>query len=123
MENKNWVDIHDEATMISLGIHLPYRTPKDPSVWTKTKQERRALRKVKRKSRMHMNAIPSKSIPVQAKMIVQLKKNKRFTYTTYSTICYMHQIDTIIDFYGAKNIAHYNYNGKNYSVSERPFWY
>ena len=31
-----WVDVHDDAQMVELGIRPPSLAPRDPSVWTKT---------------------------------------------------------------------------------------
>lgn len=122
MEKKTWVDVNNDELMTSLGLRPPHQQPKDPSVWVKTKQEKKALRKVRRKHPMHMHSVPYKHIPVQDKIVIQLKKNKQFPYTTYSTICYMSQIDSILNFYGTNNVAHYSFNGKTYMPSERPYW-
>ena len=128
-----WVDVHDAALMIELGIHPHPATPRDSSVWTKSKQEKKILRTLRcaHKGKMYLGTSPRKVIPVQDKLIVQLKKNKRFPYTTYSTICYMHQIGDILNFFYQQDrqtktainvVAKYTYNGKTYKPNERPFW-
>lgn len=124
-----WVDVHDDALMVKLGIFPPINTQKDLSVWTKSKQEKKILKSLRFKSKMHFGCPPRKTIPVKDKLIIQLKKNKQFPYTTYSIICYMHQIDSILDFFCQKNnnakvnvVAKYTFNGKTYLPNERPFW-
>lgn len=132
-DEDRWVDVHDDALMIELGIHPRPATPRDPSVWTKSKQEKKILRTLRctHKGRMHLGTSPRRAIPVRAKLIVQLKKNKRFPYTTYSTVCGMHQIGDVLNFFSQwdrKNqvavnvVAKYSFNGKTYMPNERPFW-
>lgn len=128
-----WVNIHDAELMIKLGIHPCYLSSKDPSVWTKTSKEKEALRvlRSRHKGKIHIGTIPNRSIPVRAKLIIQLKKNKKFPNTTYSTICNMNQIGDILSHYYDVNpktniitnlVVKYTYNGKTYSPDERPFW-
>ena len=128
-----WVDVHDDALMVELGIHPSPVTPRDPSVWSKSKQEKKILRTLRcaHKGKMHLGTSPRKVIPVRAKLIVQLKKNKLFPHTTYSTICRMHQIGDVRDFFHQWDrqnrtmvsvVAKYTFNGKTYAPNERPFW-
>ena len=132
-DNNHWVDVHNYALMVELGIHPSPVTPRDPSVWSKSKQEKKILRTLRcaHKGKMHLSTPPRKVIPIRAKLIVQLKKNKRFPYTTYSTICGMHQIGDVLNFFNQwdrKNrmivsvVAKYTFNGKTYMPNERPFW-
>lgn len=132
-DEDRWVDVHNDALMIELGIHPCHATPRNPSIWTKSKQEKKILRTLRcmYKGKMYHSISPRKVIPVRAKLIVQLKKNKRFPYTTYSTICGMHQIGDILNFFyqlDRKNktavnvVAKYTFNGKTYAPNERPFW-
>ena len=133
-EEDLWVDVRDRELMIKLGIHPPYATPRDPSVWTKTPNEKRLLRSLRKsvKGRIHFGTPPRKHIPVRAKLIIQLKKNKKFPYTTYSTECWQHEIgDILLNYYQTNKktgfseclVSKYVYNGKTYSPNERPFWY
>lgn len=128
-----WVDVHDDALMIELGIRPPALAPKDPSVWTKTPYERRMLRSYRRihKGKMHTGVAKIKPIPVRAKLIIQLKSNKKFPYSTYSTVCNMHEIGNILLRYRQWNkrtgfseslVLKYSYNGRTYKPEERPFW-
>lgn len=132
-DRDSWVNVHDDALMIELGIRPPYATPRDPSVWTKSKQEKKILRTLRcaHKGKMHFGTSPRKAIPVRAKLIVQLKKNKQFPYTTYSIICGMHQIGDVLNFFHQWDrqnkmminvVAKYTFNGKTYAPNERPFW-
>lgn len=132
-DEDRWVDVHDDALMVELGIHPRPVTPRDPSVWSKSKQEKKILRTLRcvHKGKMHLGTPPRKVIPVRAKLIVQLKKNKRFPYTTYSTICGMHQIGDVLNFFHQWDrqnkmmvsvVAKYTFNGKTYTPNERPFW-
>lgn len=117
------VNVHDDALMVKLGMQPPTLEPKDPSVWTKTPEERKALRVLRRKhkGKMHFHTIPIKPIPVRAKLIIQLKNNKVFDKSTYSTECYMHQVGEILSKY-SNFIIKYSYNGTTYKPYERPFW-
>ena len=132
-DEDRWVDVHDDALMIELGIHPRPVTPREHSVWSKSRQEKKILRTLRcaHKGKMHLGTPSRKAIPVRAKLIVQLKKNKRFPYTTYSTICGMHQIGDVLNFFNQwdrKNrmivsvVAKYIFNGKTYMPNERPFW-
>lgn len=132
-DEDRWVDVHDDALMIELGIHPRPATPRDPSVWTKSKQDKKILRTLRcnNKGNMHFGITPRRAIPVRAKLIVQLKKNKRFPYTTYSTICGMHQIGDVLNFFRQWDrqnkvmvdiVDKYIFNGKTYRPNERPFW-
>lgn len=132
-QRDNKVDVRNQMLMIELGMHPCFLAPKDPSVWTKSDYEKKMLRSLRRmyKGEMHFHSIPIKSIPVQAKLIVQLKKNKQFPKTTYSFTCWMHQIGNILSSFHQTDkrtgtvtnvVAKYTYNGKTYSPNERPFW-
>ncbi len=127
-DRDSWVDVHNEALMIELGIHPHKATPRDPSVWTKSKQEKKILQTLRcvHKGKMHLSVFPCKVIPVQAKLTIQLKKNKQFSNTTYSIVCYMHQIGGILNFFRDRQnksvVAKYTFNGKTYMPNERPFW-
>lgn len=132
-EGTSWVDVHNDALMVSLGIRPPYLPQKDKSVWTKTSYEKKILKSLRRgnSSRIHFHSIPMKSIPVRAKLIIQLKKNKVFPKSTYSIECWQHEIGNILQRYYYSNkkngtneclVLKYKYNGKEYQPSERPFW-
>lgn len=96
-----WVDVHDDEQMVELGIRPPSVAPRDPSVWTKTPYEKRILKSLRRmhKGRMYFHSSPTKHIPVRARLIVQLKRNKKFPKSTYSSECNMHEIGNILSKY------------------------
>lgn len=133
-EDNSWVDVHNDALMVELGIHLPNVTPRDKNVWTKTPNEKRLLKVMRnsvKKEKIHFHSSPVKSIPVLAKLIIYLKKNDKFSNTTYSTKCKMHKIDSILQKYCWYNkktncfeslVSKYSYNGRTYAPEERPFW-
>ena len=79
-DEDRWIDVHDDELMIELGIRPPHAALRDKSVWTKTLYEKRVLRseRCKHKERIHFHSVPRKSIQVRAKLIIYLKKNKKF---------------------------------------------
>lgn len=132
-QNDSWVDIYDNDEMVRLGIRPPMFTPRDQSVWTKTPYEKRILKSLRRshKGKMRSHSVPIKPIPVRAKLIIQLKKNKKFPNSTYSCECNMHEIGNILSIYYQWNkkdkcteclITKYTYNGRTYKPWERPYW-
>ena len=133
-EEDRWIDVHDDDIMREMGFFRPFnQAPRDRSVWTKTPNERRLLRDLRHsvKRDMHIHSCPIKRIPVRAKLIVQLKKNRKFQKTTYSTECWMHEIGDILIKYCQRNnktgynenlVAKYVFNGKTYESNERPYW-
>ena len=128
-----WVDVHDDAQMVELGIRPPSLAPRDPSVWTKTPYKKRIKKtqRRKQKGRKYFHSSPTKHIPERTRLIVQLKRNKKFPKSTYSSECNMHEIGSILSKYYQWNkrdkcteclIVKYSYNGKTYQPWERPFW-
>lgn len=133
-EEDRWIDVHDDNVMREMGFFRPFdQAPRDKSVWSKTPYERKLLNYYRHsvKEDMHLHSIPRKHIPVRAKLIIQLKKNKDFPFTTYSTKCWMHEIGDILSMYYARNnktgytesvVSKYTFNGRTYAPDERPFW-
>lgn len=127
------INVHDDREMRAAGFFRPYnQSMRDESVWTKTSQERRNLKKAKyscKKEDGHFNSIPRKIIRVRGKLIVNLIKNKQFKNTTYSMECWQHEIPELLSRFvvDKKGIAtsvvrKYYWNGKTYgSVHELPF--
>ena len=125
--------MHNDTLMVELGIRPAMLSPRDKTVWTKTPNERRLLKSLRRsgKGRIHFHSVPEKSIPVRTKLIIQLVKNDKFPKTTYSTECWQHEIKNILLQYYKRNkktgvneclVSKYTYNGKTYAPNERPFW-
>lgn len=132
-DEDRWVDVHNDALMVELGIRPAMLSPRDKTVWTKTPNERRLLKSLRRsgKGRIHFHSVPEKSIPVRTKLIIQLVKNDKFPKTTYSTECWQYEIKNILLQYYKRNkktgvneclVSKYTYNGKTYAPNERPFW-
>lgn len=131
-EEDFWVDVHDDDLMVELGIRPPKLAPKDPSVWTKTSNEKRLLKAVRTRRDVRISIGSPKTIPIRSKLIIFLKKNKKYPHTTYSTECWQHEVGYILNRYWVIDrktnfveplVAKYIYNGKTYQPNERPFWY
>lgn len=132
-DEDRWINVYDDALMIEMGIRPLHVFPRDKTVWTKTPNEKRLLKILRKscKERIYFHTIPTKSIPVRAKLIIQLKKNDKYPKTTYSIECWQHEIGSILSNFYHENkvskrienlVSKYSYNGKTYSVTERPFW-
>lgn len=132
MKEKNnieWVDVHNDALMVSLGIRPRNVQPRDPSVWTKTDKEKKILKKLRNryKPKFKSSSIaPKKHIPVYAKLIVQVN-SKAFPKTTYSHMCWQSDIQQILNNYvdkdGRPAYTKYHWNGQDYKPGTLPFWY
>lgn len=134
--DERWIDVHDDDVCREMGIIRPFnQSPRDPSVWSKTPNERRILRntiamcggKIKG---WHCPAFPQRESSVRAKMVVQLKKNKVFDKTTYSTTVGNMEIDNVLSQFIVWNpriqkneslVKSYTFNGRPYNVTERPW--
>lgn len=135
-EEDRWIDVHNDDVMREMGFFRPFnQAPRDESVWTKTPYERRILQSVKhsrdKNEDMHFHSTPEKFIKVPGKLIIQLRKNRVFPKTTYSTECWQSDIQDILSKYVVTNhklkitksvIAKYTWNGKTYYPGELPFW-
>jgi hypothetical protein len=131
-EDDRWVDVHNDALMVELGIRPKDREPRDKSVWTKTSQETKLLKKLRRQFKHingHFHNIPQKHIPVWGKLIIYLFKNNKFSKSTYSTKCWQHDIPNIISSYTVRSkdsfknvVMKYSWNGKTYNSNEFPYW-
>lgn len=42
-----WIDVNDDALMVSLGLRYPNAEKRDPNVWTKSEKEKAILKKVR----------------------------------------------------------------------------
>lgn len=133
VEEVRWVDMHDDNIMRDMGILRPVsQAPRDESVWTKTAQERRLLKKLRHtcKKDMHFKSAPHKIIRFRCKLIINLYKNKHFSKTTYSTECWQHEIPSILAKYqivdrktgwATSVVRKYSWNGKTYDPRNLPF--
>lgn len=134
IEDDNWINVRNDEIMNKMGLlRFPKRAPRDASVWTKTTYEKRQLKKLHntcKKEDMHFHISPRKVIRVRCKLIVQLRKNKHFNKTTYSTECWQHEIPEILSKYYTINrktgfsesiVRKYFWNGKTYGPHDLPF--
>jgi hypothetical protein len=132
-EEDRWIDVHNDETMRKMGFFRPLdQLERDKNVWTKNSYERKSLKIAKYSGKdMHFHSIPRKIIPVQDKLIIYLTKNKKFPKTTYSVICFMHDIPNILANYNVVNsktkmsksvVSKYSFNGKTYKPDELPVW-
>lgn len=123
------INVHNDDEVRAAGIFRPFDvTPRDPSVWTKTKKERQQLKRMKhlKLPNGHFFDTPSKHPVVTAKLIIQLKKNNKFPQTTYSFMCtdtsvagYLRQFITTSKKGNTLNlISWYKYNGRQYGPNE-----
>lgn len=133
-EEDRWIDVHNDDVMREMGFTRPFiQAPRDASVWTKNPHEKHILKLVRNQVKLEMRpySLPVKHIPVRTKLIIQLKKNKKFPKTTYSVECWQHEISSILRKYVRRNsktgyieslVAKYTFNNRTYGPNERPFW-
>lgn len=122
------VNVRNDKEMVELGIRPAPRTPRDPSVWTKTSYEKRILKEAKYSSRGgngHFYNMPSKWNTFYDKLIIQLKRNKVFPKSTYSVICGDNNVQRVLSRFVVENhktkqiesaVCKYSYNGITYVV-------
>lgn len=116
------VDVHNENEMIEAGLRLYHSlTEKDNTVWNKTKQERKQLNRVKHGAKVSKKSVPPRKVSyLRDKLIIYLNKNKDFDKSTYSTMCWKHEIPFIISSFtnnkGHSLVKKYYFNGRTYIV-------
>lgn len=105
------VDVTNDAECIALGLRLPKRQPRDPSIWTKSNRDRQLIKKYKKSSSLADIgwAAPKRESKLVDKLIVNVKDNPKTTY------CYKNCLDTnvsyILDRY-EKSLVKAFYGGK-----------
>ena len=106
------VDVHDDKLMISLGIRAPHYIEPD---FTKTKQEKALLKKVRTKNDMKYSGLGLYKRPstCYAKLIVYIEPIDGTNDTTFSCMCYQHQINSIIKTMYPTFVKYY-FNGTTY---------
>lgn len=133
VEENRWINVHDDDIIKEMGFNRPeLQATRDKSVWTKTSQERRLLRRYAKWGKDgYFHSSPFKMIPVKSRLIVYLTKNNGFEKSTHSIVCWQHDIPAIISRfckYDPKTesyinvVRKYSWNGKTYDPSEIPFW-
>lgn len=127
-QNKDgWVNVHDDKLMQSMGLmRYSAQTPRDPSVWSKTRNEKKLLKNAKyshKKEDMHFGISPEEQSSFVAKLIIQLKPNKVFPKSTYSYVCPNTAVNTILNQFlirdsksghAISTVLKYFYNGKTH---------
>ena len=128
-----WVDVHNEALMVALGIRNPDLEPRDPSVWTKTSKEKSLLKRL-RNSKGGILVRGSSFVKYEPlfkyKLIITIKKDDRFmTYdktlkrkvhkTVFSHTCYPKEVPFILNKYyneeGKSIVKKYSYAGYQFN--------
>lgn len=136
----DWVDVHNDALMVSLGLRQPPVIPRDISVWTKSPKEKTTLKKLRKIVKNNFatgwghNPAP---IPLDGKLVITIKKNNKYMIydeklnrkvfkTTFSFYCNQRRIPFILGKFNDKkdkqNIIKYSWNGRTYSPTELPSW-
>lgn len=117
------VNVHSEKEMIEAGLRIFHSLiGRDDTVWSKTKKERKQLDRIKYSAgEISKNSCaPRKTSYLRDKLIVYLKKNKNFDKSTYSIICWKHEIPFIISSFinnkGDSLVNKYYFNGRTYTV-------
>jgi hypothetical protein len=90
-DRDSWVDVHDDALMIELGIRPPHATPRDPSVWTKSKQEKKILRTLRcaHKGRMHFGTLLARQFLYELSSLFSLRRtnDSRIQHILLPVVC------------------------------------
>lgn len=143
--NSGWIDVSNDDLMVSLGIRNPKIQPRDPSVWTKTKSEKKSAKWARRQLKHafdHCNwSAPHRSVDIPGKLIIRIKKTSKFSgvmsngvkfyKTTFSHDCKLSDISSVLSKYMIRGkdkqnvtlVQWYKWNGKTYYPGELPFWY
>lgn len=93
------VNIHNDQECIDLGLRLPKRVPRDPSIWTKSSKDKRALKAIKKtvKTPNLGWAPPQKESRLSETLIINVKDYPKTTYTFKN--CPETNIDYILNKY------------------------
>ena len=139
----DWVDVHDDSLMVSLGLRQPALTPRDPSVWTKSSKDKNVLKRLRKVVKNDFASgwgYTPAPIPLDGKLVITIKKNnKHMIYdeklkrkvfkTTFSFDCNQRHIPFILAKFSEKKdkitksyVIKYSWNGRTYSPTELPSW-
>ena len=119
------VDLKNESECISLGIRNPKVSPRDPSVWTKSKKEKALIRKLKHSARENKIgwAAPQKESRFTNNLIIYVTKDNPKTTISIKD-CMEVNVPYILGkyedilvkaFFGGKQV----YPNKNESIEKR----
>jgi hypothetical protein len=140
-DEDRWIDIHDHDLMVSLGMQQPFYEGRDPSVWSKTPDEKEKLRVLKDRCttilpRPWPHVEPR--VPFYGKLIVRIRPSNKFkfldkhkneqkkTYFSHKNVCISDIPNILAQYYVWKDKARqtlvisYIWNGKTYSYNELP---
>lgn len=140
-DEERWVDVHNHALMVYLGMRQPLYEGRDPKVWTKTKEEKKLLKQLKARC----TTILPKGWPGEAprsrffsKLIVRVRPSNKFkfkdkhgneqkkTYFAHKNVCESDIPNILAKYYVWKDKARqtlvisYEWNGKTYAANELP---
>ena len=132
-EEKDPVDVNNDGQMVALGLRNPKAFERDPSVWSKTDEERKSLSYFKSMFDFNSSkwAAPQYKVGTPDKLIVYLKGFKRVEKaafqkqqprTTMSHTCVRSEIKDILASYKKQGlqIVKYVWQGKTYGPDEVP---
>ncbi len=140
-EEDEWVDVHNHALMVALGMRQPLYEGRDPKVWTKTKEEKKLLKQLKaRCTTILPNGWPGEPTRSRffSKLIVRIRPSNKFkfkdkhgneqkkTYFSHKNVCESDIPDILAKYYVWKDKARqtlvisYEWNGKTYAANELP---
>lgn len=140
-DEDRWIDVHDHTLMVSLGMQQPYYEGRDPSVWTKTLEEKAKLAVLKSRCTTILPRqwphIPPRS-RFSGKLIVRIRPSNKFkfvdkhgneqkkTYFSHVNVCESDIPEILAKYYVWKDKARqtlvisYTWNGKTYAHNELP---
>lgn len=112
------IDVTNDELMVREGIRNPNLVPRDQTLWSKTPEERKKLKKFRRLYKMHSCwSGPEKVIDVPGKLIIYLK-NPKTSKTTLSYKCIQSDIPFLL---ANKEVLKYSWNGRTY-YKGLPVW-
>lgn len=128
-EEREPVDVTNDAMMVAEGIRPANALPRDKSVWSKTSSEKIALRMAKARDNSKFTTrwgSKGRSVSVVSKLTFHVVPTKElplgtFPKTTYSFNCTLSSIQRILSGFG-NAVQQYYWNGKTYTTAELPFW-
>lgn len=126
------INVHNDAEMVGLGLRPKPLTPRDPSIWSKTEQEKYELKLMKCTGTISTGwAAPLYSVNFPGKLIVYLKgfpkvRKEEFLnnqpHSVMSHKCKQSDIADILARYkkNGLTILKYAWNGRTYSADSLP---
>jgi hypothetical protein len=141
LAEEEWIDVHNHALMVYLGMQPPHYKGRDTKVWTKTEKEKELLKQMKARC----NTILPRQWPYAeprstffSKLIVRIRPSNKFkfkdkhgneqkkTYFSHKNVCESDIPAILAKYYVWKDKARqslvisYEWNGKAYAPNELP---